>query len=76
FCPTIFGLYWKRANSTGAIMSMAAGSASFFWFNITKTSIGGTTAIVPALSIAVVLFIAGSLMGRQEDTEVLKIFDL
>lgn len=76
FCPTIFGLYWKRANSTGAIMSMAAGSASFFWFNITKTSIGGTTAIVPALSIAAALFIAGSLIGRQEDPEVLKIFDL
>jgi len=77
FCPTIFGLYWRRANSAGALLSMAAGCASFFWFNITKTSIAGTTAIVPALSIASAAFIAGSLMCRKkEDPKTLEIFDL
>lgn len=75
FCPTVFGLYWRRANSTGAICSMTAGCTAFFWFNLTKTSIAGTTAIVPTLAIAAVMFIAGSLLGKPEAEARLKIFD-
>ena len=76
FCPTLFGLYWKRANSTGAIVSMICGAAAFFWFNITKTSIAGTTAIVPTLVIAITAFVAGSLLGRPESEEKLKVFEI
>lgn len=76
FCPTIFGLYWSRANSTGAICSMIAGAAAFFWFNITKTSICGTTAIVPTLVIAIVAFIVGSFVGRREGDDKLSVFEL
>jgi sodium/pantothenate symporter len=76
FCPTLFGLYWKRANSTGAILSMICGAAAFFWFNITKTSIAGTTAIVPTLVIAITAFVAGSLLGRPESEEKLKVFEI
>jgi len=74
FCPTVFGLYWRRANSTGALCSMIAGCAAFFWFNITRTSIAGTTAIVPALAIAAAAFVAGSLIGKEEAAEKLKLF--
>lgn len=76
FCPTLFGIYWKRANSTGAILSMICGAAAFFWFNITKTSIAGTTAIVPTLVIAIAAFVAGSLLGRPESEEKLKVFEI
>ncbi len=76
FCPTLFGLYWKRANSTGAILSMICGAAAFFWFNITKTSIAGTTAIVPTLVIAIAAFVAGSLLGRPESEKKLKVFEI
>ena len=55
---------------------MAAGCASFFWFNLTKTSIAGTTPIVPTLAIAAFVFVLGSLLGRQEKSEVLSAFDL
>ena len=75
FCPTLFGLYWKRANSTGALLSMVCGAAAFFWFNITKTSVAGTTAIVPTLVIAVAAFVAGSLLGRPESEEKVKAFE-
>ena len=75
FCPTLFGLYWKRANSTGAVLSMICGASAFFWF-ITKTSVGGTTAIVPTLAIAVAAFVAGSLLGRPESAEKLKMFEI
>ena len=76
FCPTLFGLYWKRANSTGAILSMLSGCAAFLWFNITKTSIGGTTAIVPTLLISAAAFVIGSYIGKEESPAVLKVFDL
>ena len=76
FCPTLFGLYWRRANSTGAILSMLSGCGAFFWFNITKTSIGGTTAIVPTLLISVTAFVIGSYIGKEESPAVLKIFDM
>lgn len=76
FCPTVFGLYWRRANSTGAVLSMLAGAAAFFWFNITKTSIAGTTAIVPTILISTAAFVAGSLLGRPESEERLRIFDI
>ncbi len=75
-CPTLFGLYWKKSNSTGAMLSMAGGCASFFWFNITKTSIGGTTAIVPTLIIAALLFVAGSFIGKAETLETVKLFEI
>jgi len=75
FCPIIFGLYWKRANSTGAVLSMIFGCSVFFWFNITKANIGGTTPIVPALAAAAAIFVIGSYLGKSENPEVLKVFD-
>lgn len=68
FCPTLFGLYWKKANATGALLSMITGCAAFFWFNITKTSIGGTTAIVPTLTISAIMFVVGSYWGERAAT--------
>ncbi|MEG1824111.1 MAG: sodium/pantothenate symporter [Cloacibacillus sp.] len=76
FCPTLFGLYWRRANSTGVILSMICGTASFFYFTISKVSVGGTTAIVPTLAIAIVVFIVGSLFGKEESAERLKEFEI
>ena len=75
-CPTLFGLYWQRANALGAILSMIAGCAAFFWFNITKQSVFGTTPIVPTLVIAAAVFVIGSYMGKKESPEVLKIFEM
>lgn len=74
--PTLFGLYWERANSTGAMISMLGGCASFFWFNMTKVSWSGTTAIVPTLLIAAFLFIIGSYVGKAESKETIKLFKI
>ena len=76
FCPTLFGLYWKRANSTGALLSMAGGAAAYFFFTLTKISIAGTSAIVPTLAISTALFIIGSRFGRAEPAEKLKAFEI
>ena len=76
FCPTIFGLYWKRANSTGAICSMLTGVATFFYFNISQISLYGTTPIVPSLTIAIIVFIIASFLGKNESEKTLEIFNL
>lgn len=76
FCPTLFGLYWKRANSTGALLSMAGGAAAYFFFTLTKVSVCGTTSIVPTLAVSTALFIAGSLFGRAEPAEKLRAFEI
>ncbi|MEG1642058.1 MAG: sodium/pantothenate symporter [Synergistaceae bacterium] len=74
FCPILFGLYWKKANSTGAIMSILSGAGSFFYFTISKTSFYGTTAIVPTILISAFCFVLGSLLGKSERKEILDIF--
>ena len=76
FCPILFGLYWRRANSTGAVCSMLIGCAAFFFFTLTKIKICGTTAIVPSLCLAVLAFLTGSLLGKAENEQLLKNFDL
>ena len=75
FCPILFGLYWRRANASGAVLSMLTGCAAFFFFTITKVSVCGTTAIVPSLSVSVIAFVLGSLFAKAEDETLLKNFD-
>lgn len=76
FSPTVFGLYWKKANSTGALLSMVGGAAAYFYLSIAKISLGGTGAIVPTLAVSVALFAAGSCFGREEPAEKLKAFEI
>ena len=75
FCPILFGLYWRKANASGAVLSMLTGCAAFFFFTITKISVCGTTAIVPSLSVSVTAFVLGSLFAKAEDETLLKNFD-
>ena len=75
FCPILFGLYWRKANASGAVLSMLTGCAAFFFFTITKVSVCGTTAIVPSLSVSVIAFVLGSLFAKAEDETLLKNFD-
>lgn len=74
FCPIIFGLYWRKANATGAILSAICGVTAFIIMNSMGTSIGGTTPIVPSIVIAIVVFIIGSLLGPKTDERTLTLF--
>ena len=74
FCPIIFGIYWKRANATGAIASMVFGVISYLYFVICKVDVYGMHTIVPAIVIAIIVFVVGSLAGEKTDDETLKIF--
>lgn len=74
FCPIIFGLYWKKANATGAVISMLCGVVGFLLLNQFKVSMFGTTAIVPGILISVLTFVVGSLVGKKTSDDTLKLF--
>lgn len=59
FVPLVFGLYWKRANGTGAIMAMLAGTVSWLLFSSLET---GVPAFMPATLISMTGMVAGSLL--------------
>ncbi|NLP30710.1 MAG: sodium/pantothenate symporter [Clostridiales bacterium] len=73
-CPIVFGLYWKKANATGAIASTIIGVAAFLIISSTGFSLGGTTAIVPSIIITIIVFVVASLIGKKSDEETLQLF--
>jgi Na+/pantothenate symporter len=59
FVPLIFGLYWKKASSAGAVMSILGGGAAWFIFANIELS---TPALVPSTIVSVTGMIVGSLV--------------
>ncbi|WP_297489083.1 sodium/pantothenate symporter, partial [uncultured Cetobacterium sp.] len=74
FCPIIFGLYWKRANATGALLSMIFGILFFLYLTIFKVNVFGMHHIVPVISLNIFIFIIGSLLGKKVDNETIDTF--
>jgi SSS family solute:Na+ symporter len=65
FAPLVFGLYWKKTSSTGAVLSMFAGVLVWIAFNfIYKTEI---PSLVPATLASVIVLIAGSLVWPEKN---------
>ena len=72
--PIILGLYWKRANSYGAIISIISGVGSYILFsNIWSRPLGMHTIVLPLL-ISLLLFILVSSMTKKPDKETIEIF--
>jgi len=63
-CPIVLGLYWEKANATGALASIVFGVATFITLTIMKPAMGGVHAIVPTALTAVTAFVAGSYLGH------------
>jgi solute:Na+ symporter, SSS family len=62
FAPLVLGLYWKRANSTGALLAMTLGTATWAIFEY----IGGDwPSLLPATLVSFVAMIAGSLLSSK-----------
>jgi SSS family solute:Na+ symporter len=59
FAPMVFGLYWKRASPTGALISMIAGIATWIYFEFQETA---WPSLVPALIVSLAGMIGGSLL--------------
>ena len=74
FCPILFGLFWKRANSTGAIASMILGFGTFIFLTISKIKILGMHDIVPVLAVNIIVFVIGSYFGKATDKNTIDTF--
>ena len=72
--PILFGLYWKKANSTGAITSMVVGLIAFFAISLLKPPLGGVHPIVPTTILTCLTFIVGSYLGKPTSEEVIRQF--
>ena len=64
----------RRANAAGALLSIGGGLAVYFSLMLTKTSLFGLHAVVPAFAAAAVLFWAGSIFGRPTPQHRLRAF--
>lgn len=64
FAPLTFGLYWKRASSEGALMSMVLGMLTWIIFEFYDTS---WPSLVPALGVSILAMIVGSFVWRRKE---------
>ncbi len=68
FVPLVFGLYWKRANSIGAMFAILGGLGTWITLEVTRT---GTSLWPPQLAgllVAVAGMVAGSLLASRLGT--------
>jgi solute:Na+ symporter, SSS family len=59
FIPMVFGMYWKRSSSSGAMLAMISGMIAWFWFEHNPLSV---PALVPATLMSMIAFFLGSYM--------------
>lgn len=62
----VLGLYWEKANASGAICSMICGLVSYVIITTFKISVFGFHAIVPALVIGLIGFLVGNVFGVKK----------
>jgi len=65
FIPLTLGLYWKKSNSTGALLSMVLGIASWLYFQYFPI---GVPSLVPAVIVSCVAMVMGSLIFKSKST--------
>lgn len=74
FAPIVFGLYWKRANTWGAIVSMYSGLFSYIILDYFFKTPFGMHTIVSATAISIVMMIIVSYLTPQPSGEVIQKF--
>lgn len=66
FIPLTLGLYWKKANSNGALLSMVTGITSWLYFQYFPLEI---PSLVPAVIISCIAMVGGSLIFKTKGQE-------
>lgn len=63
FAPLVFGLYWKKSSSAGALLSMVLGILTWIIFEFYETS---WPSLVPATLVSMAAMIAGSIIWPKK----------
>lgn len=74
FWVFVMGMFWKRANTTGALVSMIGGTAVYIGATILKVSVGGLHNVVWGILAGAILFVIGSLATKPMDEEIGRIY--
>ena len=64
FVPLVFGLYWKRSTTQGAVLSIALGMSTLIWFTFHPTAGEVFPGQLAGLLVAIVGMVAGSLLPQ------------
>ena len=67
-------LFWKRANKTGALLSMAGGVATYCICMAAGITFFGMHQIVIGITVSFVLMVIGSLAGKPSEPDALESF--
>lgn len=70
----ILGLYWKRANASGALASIIVGTGSYILFDNIWVRPFGTHNIVLPLVLSLIAFVLVSVCTEAPDDEVMDLF--
>ncbi len=74
FWVMLFGLFWKKANSTGAFLGSLGGLAAYCITMAAGIKISTFHNILIGIVVALILFIIGNNFGKPLDEEKAKIF--
>ncbi|ORT99640.1 Pantothenate:Na+ symporter [Anaerovibrio sp. JC8] len=74
FWTLLLGLYWRKANKTGAMLSMVGGTVLYCLAQGMGYKIMGLHQITIGITVSLVLFLIGSYFGKPEDKETLADF--
>ena len=72
--PLVLGLYWKRANGSGALVSMLTGVGLYIYFAGWLKRVAGMHVIVPVLAITLIVFIGVSLFTQKPKEKIIDLF--
>jgi len=74
FWTLVLGLFWKKANRLGAMMSTVGGTIIYCFTQAIGFKIFDLHQITIGITCSLILFLIGSYIGESEDNETLKTF--
>ena len=74
FGTLLLGLYWKKANRAGAILSMAGGTIAYCATQAMGFKVMGLHQITIGITVSLVLFLVGSYVGKPSGKRVMDVF--
>ena len=67
----VLGMFWKKANKTGAIASIVGGTVTYCVTMLLGIKVMGLHQIVIGISVSLICMVIGSLIGKPNKKEVL-----
>ncbi len=70
----LLGMFWKKANKTGALLSMVGGTVSYCVTMAMGVKVLDLHQIVIGITVSLILMVIGSRVGKSTDEKVLDIY--